>query len=141
DDPMNHQPHPPTRPYRAAAVVAGAALVVVLATGGWTALFFQGGKDGPVAKTTVTPHYSWVAPDATFFISFRVAELWASDDGKLLREGIPDLERMLTEGYERELGLPARETEILTVVVPSFDGMFERRSYEKRGYGGGASKA
>jgi hypothetical protein len=113
----------------AAASAAVAAALLVAGLVAWTT---GGGKAGPTPKATVPPHLGWVPADAAFFMSFRVAELWTSADGKILLDGIPNMERGIGEMFERDVGLPPQETETFTFVVQSFDGMFDRRRHEKK---------
>ena len=71
----------------AAWLVAVAALGIASLVASYAAQ--QPGRVGPVAKAAVSTHFGRVPADAAFFLSFRVADLWTSADGKLLRQGVP----------------------------------------------------
>ena len=125
-------PRPPLGRYRWIGAVAAAVLVAVGAAVEWSTLFSAGGKAGPVMKATVPPHLGLVPPEATFFMTIRVADLWLSGDGKILRANLPEIDRDLSEELEGRIGIPVQEMETFTFVIPSFDGTFDRNRYEKK---------
>ena len=130
----NNPPRPPSGRYRWTWAIAPALLVACFVGVTWTALFSAGGRAGPAMKATVPPHLGWVPPEATFFVHLRVADLWNGADGKILREEFPDLERSIVESFEREVGISAAETETITLVIPSFDGAFDRHRGREKGF-------
>src|SRR5262245_57838085 len=58
-----------------------------------------GDKELEQATVTVTPELAQVQPDAALFATLRVAEVWNSEEGKILRERFP----RFAEDIEREL--------------------------------------
>jgi hypothetical protein len=112
----------------AAVAVVGTALI---ATFLWLSQEPAGQRpDGSQEGVALPTHLGWVPPEATLFIQIRVAELWSSEGGQILRRNIPDLEQDVELFFLREVGVTPAETETFTLVIPTFEGIIDiRRLY------------
>jgi hypothetical protein len=105
--------------------VAGIGVIVAVLFAGMDVAPDASQAGGEKKPVVLPPELAWIPSDAAAFAHLRVAELWGSDLGKMLRVSFPDEALRLQEEIEREFGMSPADLESLTFVVRDMPQIFD----------------